>query len=90
MLAFDYKQHRCALIKKSSMGWSAELHLYLNEIAEDVTRDTDVIDWWGLSIHAIVSHLFILIFSKETLLDIPNTFAHGTRCMWNPSILHAM
>ncbi|KIM61894.1 hypothetical protein SCLCIDRAFT_120712 [Scleroderma citrinum Foug A] len=46
-LASDYKQHHHALIKKSSMGWSAELHLYLSEIAENVTRDTDVIDWWG-------------------------------------------
>ena len=45
MLTSEYDQHCCALIKKLAMGWSAELHLYLSEIAEDIMRDSDIIAW---------------------------------------------
>ncbi|KIM56440.1 hypothetical protein SCLCIDRAFT_132569 [Scleroderma citrinum Foug A] len=46
-LASEYNQHCHMLIKKLSLGWSAELCLYLSEIAEDITRDTDIIAWWA-------------------------------------------
>ena len=57
-LASEYDQHCCALIKKSSLGWSAELCLYLSEIVEDVTRDTDIIAWWAVSAGTISCHTF--------------------------------
>ena len=57
-LASEYDQHHHALIKKSSLGWSAELHLYLSEIMEDITRDTDIIAWWVVSAGTIARHTF--------------------------------
>ena len=57
-LASEYDQHRRMLIKKSLLGWSAELHLYLSEITEDITRDMDIIAWWAVSAGTISHHTF--------------------------------
>ena len=57
-LASEYDQHRHMLIKKSSLGWSAKLCLYLSEIVEDVTRDMDIIAWWAVSAGTISRHTF--------------------------------
>jgi hypothetical protein len=31
-------------------GWEAELWRYLKDIPDDVSKETDVIDWWGVSV----------------------------------------
>jgi len=39
-------------------GWAAELHRYLKDMPADVTRDTDILEWW--SVHgAACAHRFI-------------------------------
>ncbi|KIM67465.1 hypothetical protein SCLCIDRAFT_107925 [Scleroderma citrinum Foug A] len=45
-LVSEYDQHRHALVEKSVTGWSAELCLYLSDIAGDVTKEMDVVAWW--------------------------------------------
>ena len=50
-LVSEYDQHRRALVEKSVTGWSAELRLYLSDIAGDVTKETDVVAWWAVSAH---------------------------------------
>jgi hypothetical protein len=29
-------------------GWEPELRRYLKDLPEDVTRDTDIVEWWGV------------------------------------------
>ena len=66
MLTSEYDQHCCALIKKLAMGWSAELHLYLSEIAEDIMRDSDIIAWWVMSSCVISSYIFSKTVQRNT------------------------
>jgi len=30
-------------------GWSSELHRYLGTMQRDVTKDTDLVEWWQVS-----------------------------------------
>jgi hypothetical protein len=50
----DFDRHCCALIQQSSQsynggGWAAELHRYLDDLPTDVTKDTDIMQWWQVS-----------------------------------------
>ncbi|KAG1768242.1 hypothetical protein EV702DRAFT_979533 [Suillus placidus] len=51
----DYDRHCRTLVDQASRehnaGWCAELRHYLKDIPGDVSRDTDIIEWW------LVSHL---------------------------------
>lgn len=49
----DYDRHRRMLVDQASRehnaGWRAELRCYLNDIPHDVSKDTDIIEWWSVS-----------------------------------------
>ena len=47
----EYDQLRKGLLTRSihDEGWRAELHCYLNDIPADVSKDTDIVAWWGVS-----------------------------------------
>jgi hypothetical protein len=32
--------------RDSDEGWSSELRRYLKELPADVTKDTDIVEWW--------------------------------------------
>jgi hypothetical protein len=48
----DYDRARQKLVKETlcNEGWRTELSRYLADIPDDVTRDTDIIAWWGVSL----------------------------------------
>jgi hypothetical protein len=48
--ADDFDCHRKQLVSGmvSNEGWQAELARYLSDILEDVTKDTDIVVWWGV------------------------------------------
>jgi hypothetical protein len=51
-LETDFDRHRKALFTQVQMSdhgrWEAELRRYLKDIPDRVSKDTDVIDWWGV------------------------------------------
>ena len=32
-------------------GWATELHCYLGDLPADVTKETNIVDWWAVSTH---------------------------------------
>jgi hypothetical protein len=43
----EYDQYRQTLVAtEDDKGWAAELRHYLKDMPADVTKDTDIIEWW--------------------------------------------
>jgi hypothetical protein len=43
----DYDKYRRSLIAQEiDEGWRSEKRRYLKEMPPDVTRDTDILEWW--------------------------------------------
>ena len=52
-LESEFDHHRQMLIEQSRQseaggGWSAELRHYLSDLPMDVTKKTDVVQWWAV------------------------------------------
>ncbi|KAF9234314.1 hypothetical protein BU15DRAFT_52767, partial [Melanogaster broomeanus] len=60
-LESEYDHHWRLLLeqasRKSDLGWSAELHHYLNDLPDGVSKDMDVIEWWSVSTFGFLSLL---------------------------------
>jgi len=52
---FD-KHHQSLLSDDVEEGWSSELRRYLGTMQRDVKKDTDIVEWWQVSIQAFVAH----------------------------------
>ena len=46
---FD-KHHQSLLSDDVEEGWSSELRRYLGTMQRDVKKDTDIVEWWQVSI----------------------------------------
>ena len=44
----DFDRHRLALLASRAYneGWQTELRRYLKDVPSDVTKDTDIVEWW--------------------------------------------
>ena len=51
------KHHETLLSDDATEGWASELHRYLGTMQWDVKKDTNIVDWWQVSI------LFVLNMS---------------------------
>ena len=70
-LASEYDHHHRALIEKTATthadcgGWKHELRSYFSSIPADVSKDTDIIEWWSVScpqcLGCLIVHLCRLI-----------------------------
>jgi hypothetical protein len=51
----DYDRLRRGMLAKviQNEGWRTELRRYLDYMPSNVTKDTDVVEWWGVS-HALL------------------------------------
>ena len=53
--AFD--RHRRLLLEQATLdhdvGWAAELRRYLKDVP-DVSKSTDIVDWWSVSVLALI------------------------------------
>jgi hypothetical protein len=50
-MASDFDCHHCMLLSQDQEeGWEAELHRYLKDLPPNVTKDTDVVQWWQVCI----------------------------------------
>jgi hypothetical protein len=49
----EYDHHRRVLVENASReynaGWRAELRRYISDMPDDVSKDTDIIEWWSVS-----------------------------------------
>jgi len=43
----EFDHHRLTLLSgQVGEGWPAELHQYLKDMPANVTKDTDIVEWW--------------------------------------------
>jgi len=61
----EFDKHRETLLSEDTEeGWASELRRYLSTMQRDVTKQTDIIEWWQVSklklINLIVYLLYIL------------------------------
>ena len=61
----EYDKHRETLLSEDTEeGWASELRRYLSTMQREVTKKTDIIEWWQVSklklINLIVYLLYIL------------------------------
>jgi hypothetical protein len=52
-LESEFDRHRRMLIEQSRQsetggGWNAELRRYLSDLPSDITKKTDVVQWWAV------------------------------------------
>lgn len=52
-LESEFNCHHCELIQQNASldigRWSAELRCYLSDLPADVTKNTDIMQWWAVS-----------------------------------------
>lgn len=47
---FDHHQLTLLSGQEEEEGWQAELRRYLKDLPTDVTKDTDIVEWWQVCI----------------------------------------
>ena len=65
-LQSDYDHLHHELIQQQNVndgggGWKAKLHQYLGDQPCDVTRDTDVVEWWAVSVTASFAYCILIV-----------------------------
>jgi hypothetical protein len=57
-LGSEFDRHRRTLVEAAARqqrsGWAAELRQYLNNVPDDVSKDSDIIQWWSVG-HSFIS-----------------------------------
>jgi len=62
----DYNKYRETLLSNDAEeGWASELRRYLSMMQRDVTRETDVVEWWQASPVVAIS-----LFASDLILRI--------------------
>jgi hypothetical protein len=48
----DFDRHRLALIANQAEGegWQSEKRRYLEDLPANVTKDTDIVEWWQVCV----------------------------------------
>jgi hypothetical protein len=90
----EYDIHRRALLNESisNEDWQLELRRYLSDVPAEVTRDTDIVDWWSVSYSiafnlGAYSNKLVVLGSCYTLSYIS---PHRARCPPKSSIIRSM
>ena len=47
-------------------GWATEPHRYLDDLPSDVTKDTNVIEWWAVSTNSLMFCMSLTIVQNHT------------------------
>jgi hypothetical protein len=90
----EYDIHRLALLNESisNEDWQLELRRYLLDVPAEVTRDTDIVDWWSVSYSmafnfGAYSNKLVVLGSCYALFYIS---PHRARCPPKSSIIRSM
>lgn len=78
-----YEQRRQRmLLRQDGEDWETEFNSYMKDMARDVTRDTDLVQWWSVCNFSLIS-LSVWLTSLYSLSDqwpsFPYPLAHRTR-----------
>ena len=86
----EFDLHRQQLISEGSVEeWHMELRRYLRYVPADVTRDTDIIDWWSVSTSLSLFYRFT-DWCTESRYSISYIGSHRPRRPPQPSIIRSM
>ena len=67
----EYDHHCQMLLMLEEEGWAVELHRYLKDIPVDITKDSDIVEWW--QVHCVTSPCsYYLSAYLGPLLTLPN------------------
>ena len=86
---FD-KLHETLLAEDAQEGWASELRHYLSTMEQNVTKETDLIEWWQVSNWYLSSLSSSGLNSIEPFTVIPNTWVYCAWCSPCPSVICSM
>jgi hypothetical protein len=87
----DYDRYRQTLVtKEDNEGWASEKRRYLKEMPADVTKDTDVVEWWQVCQLLYMEYAPLLIPLKEPCTTIPYACSYCPRRLTMSSIICAL
>src|SRR5271155_1122152 len=46
-------------------GWASELHRYLGTMQQDVTKDTDIVEWWQVRLNPLKCFSTLIIILQD-------------------------
>lgn len=86
----DYDQYRQSLMaSEDDEGWAAELRYYLKDMPADVTKETDIVEWWQVSF-VYLNEVFGLIQLTESCSPVSDTCADCSRRPPMPGVIRSM
>jgi len=82
-LESEFDRHQHTLVEEAARqqcsGWAAELRQYLNNVPDDVSKDSDIIQWWSVGYFFISIRILLLIW----LIRITHlAFQYLPRLLW--------
>jgi hypothetical protein len=59
----EFDKHRETLLSEDmEEGWASELRRYLSTMQRDVTKQTDIVEWWQVSKLKLINLIFDLLY----------------------------
>jgi len=73
----EYDKHRNTLLSQDTHeGWASELWRYLGTMQRDVTKETDIEQWWQVCYSIATNHFLLIENSVGQFRTLSNTCAH--------------
>jgi hypothetical protein len=70
-ISSDFNRHRLTLIsEEQEEGWQAEIRRYLRDLPANVSKNTDVVEWWQVSIPLIFTSDACSVLNISRITDI--------------------
>ena len=79
--AFDCLR-QSLIVDEEDEGWAPELRRYLKDIPAEVTRETDIVNWWSVCDSACIYLVSFIYHCTGESKALPNI---GTHCTWRPA-----
>ena len=87
----EYDKHRNTLLTQDTHeGWASELRWYLGTMQWDVTKETDIVQWWQVCYLIAINHFLLIENSVGQFRTLSNTCAHRTWCSSLSGIIHSL
>lgn len=73
----EFDKYRETLLSiDAEEGWASELRRYLSSMQREVTKDTDLVEWWQVSGSCKLIYCKLIIFVLGSCAIIPHPCAH--------------
>ena len=84
----DYDQYRRTLLTTTECdGWEAELWCYLKDMPTDVSPETDIVEWWQVSLIILLLNGYFLNSHLESLQHLSYSWKNCAGHPPHPCIL---